>query len=330
MSTLRDCRESGASSRIRIGRLLFLVGLGTMVCVSVPARPARAQSGAGDSGPTAVLPPRYRMPAVLPEQFASFAGDSLRAWARAAMPKVRDRAALFAAVQELLRMDARFAERVAKVYPRGQLEWITITDRAGDTLAVELAPVLAAYRKVNPEEVLTGGRIAFEDQMSQLVNPPGRMLGFHVVALANRALAQADSLLSFGGAADVAGVQDGALRALQDWVELYGQVHADVIARHESHLSAEDWVLLRLQDNCGNAGPDVWRIKEMYVAKVGVDSTVTPPEEQFAHEYTLASLKCPTDTRVVYLDMPLLQAAQREIYQRTRGKEAAGENNPPR
>jgi hypothetical protein len=299
-----------------VGRRQLLVSLGALALVVGTSVPAFAQPGDAGPGVQVTSPPKYRMPKVLPAQFTSFAGDSIRAWARSAIPQARDRAALFTSVQSLFRMNARFADRVMMTYPRNQLEWLVITDRADDSLAVRLEPVLDAYSKAHPEEVLTAGRIAFEDRIARIVGPPDRMLGLHFVMLANYALAQADTLLTVGQVTDVAGVQDGALRSVQDWVQLYHQVHGDVVARHASHLNEEDWILIRLEDNCGNKGADVWAMKEMYVAKVGVDSTKTPPEEQFGHEYTIASRKCPGDVRVVYFDMPLFQEVQKEIYRR--------------
>ncbi len=296
----------------------FLVFMGALFLLVGTSAPALAQPGDAGPGSQVTSPSKYRMPKVLPNQFTSFAGDSLRAWARSAVSKTRDRAVLFAAVRDLFSMNTRFADRVTTIYPRNQLEWLVITDRAADSLAVRLEPVLDAYGDAYPEEVLTGGRIAFEDRMARIIGPPGRLLGFHLVMLAGYALAQADTLLTFGNVVDAAGVQDGVLRSLQDWVQLYRQVHDDVIARHESHLNTEDWILVRLEDNCGNKGADVWAMKEMYVAKVGVDSTKTPPEEQFAHEYTIASRKCPGDQRVVYFDMPLFQDVQKEVFRRAK------------
>jgi hypothetical protein len=319
-----------AAPMAEVGRRHLLVSLGALVLVVGTSLPALAQPG--DTGPGAQVtsPPKYRMPKVLPAQFTSFAGDSIRAWARSAVPQARDRAALFASIQSLFRMNARFADRVMKIYPRNQLEWLVITDRADDSLAVRLGPVLEAYSKAYPEELLTAGRIAFEDRIARIVGPPDRMLGLHFVVLASYALAQADTLLTFGQVADIAGVQDGALRSMQDWVQLYHQVHNDVLSRHASHLNEEDWILLRLEDNCGNKGADVWAMKEAYVARIGVDSTKTPPEEQFGHEYTIASRKCPGDQRVVYLDMPLFQEVQKEIYRRSNEPKAQEGSKKPK
>jgi hypothetical protein len=325
----RIARWFGAAPMAGPGGRHALVFLGALALVVGTLAPAFARPG--DAGPAGQVtsPPRYRLPKVLPSQFTSFAGDSIRAWVRSSVPKGRDRAAVYAAVQGVFRMNTRFADRVTKTYPRNQLEWIVITDRAADSLAVGLEPVLDAYGKAHPEEVLTAGRIAFEDRMAEIVAPPGRMLGFHVVLLANHALAQADTLLNFGGVTDVAGVQDGVLRSLQDWVQLYSQAHIDVLARHGSHLKTEDWVLVRLEDNCGNKGADVWGIQGMFVAMVGVDSTRTPPEEQYAHEFSILSNKCPGDQRVVYLDMPLFNDAQREIFRLNRDLEVQEGNKKP-
>lgn len=329
MSMMRIRGRFTAAPRAGVGGQRLVILLAALTLVGGSLLPASAETGDTSPGGQVTTLPRFQMPRVLPTQFSSLASDSLRIWERSAMTKAGNRGAFFTAVQGLFRMNTRFSDRVAKVYPRNQMEWIMITDRAADSLAVGLGPVLKAYTKANPEEVLTTGRIAFEQRMARIVGPPGRMLGFHVVMLADHALAQADTLLARGLVNDVAGVQDGVLRSLQDWVELYAQVHGDVIARHESHLNAEDWILVRLEDNCGNKGSNVWTIGEMYVAKVGVDSTRTPPEEQFAHEYTITSQKCPGDQRVVYFDMPLFQDVQKEIYRRTSDAEAQGGPKKP-
>jgi hypothetical protein len=289
--------------------------------VMVPAAEAAPQAGTPEKGGVPAKRSEYRLPAVLPNQFASFAGDSTRAWSRSALPKARDRAALYAAVRNLFGMNKRFAERVAEIYPKNQLEWLLITDRAADSLCVAMSPVLKAFGKAFPEEVLTAGRVAYEERIAQIVGPPSVMLGFHVAMLGDHAIAQADSLLLDRQVTDVAGVQDGVLRSLQDWSQLYDQAHDDIIKRHESQMTSEDWVLVRLQDNCGNQGADVWKITEMWVAKVGVDSTKTPPEERFAHEYRLSSKKCPNDERDVFIDMTLFQEASKELYRRSAEKD---------
>jgi hypothetical protein len=329
MRTRRIRGWRGTTPKAGVAWRPILLCAGCLALAAVATGPVRAQSaGAVPGGQVAQLP-KYRVPKVLPEQFTSFAGDSVRAWTRAALPKARDRAALFAAVRGLFRMDSRFSDRVAKIYPRNQLEWIVTTDRAADSLTVSLVPALTAYGEAFPQELLTAGRIAFEERMARIAGPPGRMQGFHVVMLANHALAQADTLLTLGGVTDVAGVQDGVLRSLQDWVELYAQVHGDVIARHESQLSAEDWVFVRLADNCGNVGADVWEVRDPYVAMIGIDSTHTPPEEQYAHEYTLLSKKCPEDKRVIYLDMPLLQESMKKVFRDSQALEKEQEKKKP-
>lgn len=317
MSMMRIGERKDEARKARAGWQLGVFLAGSLALAVAMVAPAGAQTATpGQSGVT-TKPSRFRMPAILPGQFASFAGDSVRAWARSALPKARDRGSLYAAVQRLFRMNTRFGERVVTIYPKNQLESILITDRAADSLCVALSPVLKAFGKANPEEILTSGRIAYEERIARIVGPPSRMLGFHVVMLGNHALAQADSLLATGQVTDAAGVQDGVLRSLQDWAQLYDQVHEDVVKRHECQMTAEDWVLIRLEDNCGNQGADVWKITEMWVAKVGVDSTKTPPEEQFAHEYRLASKKCPGDDRVVLIDMTLFQEASKELYRRS-------------
>jgi hypothetical protein len=105
---------------------------------------------------------------------------------------------------------------------------------------------------------------------------------------------------------------------VQDWTQLYEQAHLDVTQKHASHLKHEDWVLVRLEDNCRNAGADVWQVTGFFMARVGVDSTRTPPLEQFAHEYHLVSRKCPGDDRYVYYDLPYLQDTLVELGRQAR------------
>jgi hypothetical protein len=323
MSMQRMPRPHGTKSPGRNWpRLLpLLFCLGSLAWGLVSPSPGRAQADA--KGPEVEVTglKRYRMPAIMPAQFTAFATDSVRAWARSAALRAGDRAALFAAVRDLFRMDSRFADRVAKTYPKNELEWITITDRAADSLAVRLGPVLEAYGKAYPEELLSAGRVAYEERMAQIVGPPSRMLGFHLTMLGGYAVEKADSILAAGKVADVAGVQDGVLRSLQDWYHLYDEAHRDVVERHLSQMNQEDWILVRLEDRCGNKGNNVWEMKDMFVAIVGRDSTRTPPQNIFAHQYTIVSKKCAEDERIIYLDMPLYVDAQLEFYRRSPGTE---------
>ncbi len=305
---------TGSHCRRFVCLLGALAVLGGLTGGRTPA--ARAQEGE-----TAPSRKTYRMPAVAPGQFLKGAADSTRAILRPAQARPGDRQTVFRGIRAALDQQDRLAERVAAVYPRNQMEWIVITDFAADTLATQLGPILSKYSEANPQEILTEGRQLLELEQMSMPSLPDRMLGFHISMLARFLYARHDSILAAGRTADRAGLEDGVLRSLQDWVRSFDQAHADVVEKHTSHLKHEDWVMIRLEDNCGNKGSDVWQIKNMYMAKVGVDSSSTPPLEMYAHEYHVESVKCAGDNRVVYFDLPLLQYTLMEAHRRAQQKD---------
>jgi hypothetical protein len=79
-------------------------------------------------------------------------------------------------------------------------------------------------------------------------------------------------------------------------------------------MTQENWIFARLKDRCGNSGDDLWTKGATWMARVGIDSTKTPPEERMAHEYHISSKKCPGDERVVYLDLLFFREAAKELY----------------
>jgi hypothetical protein len=262
----------------------------------------------------------YIMPRVLPEQFVQQGAAAIRAWKKEALAVAGDRMQVYASVRQALRDHSTFQGRVAEIYPKEQLEWLLITDEVADSLTQALIPVLDRYQETHPEEVLTTGRQLLELELMKIVGPPTRMLGFHVILLADYAASAADSILARPGVDDAAGVADGVLRNIRDWGALYGQFHGDVVAMHESRLSQEDWIVARLKDNCGNSR---WRVKQQYMALVGIDSTKTPPADRFAHELHLEADGC-DDNRVVVIELPHFRGMQEVMMKRLREKNATG------
>lgn len=279
---------------VALGLFVGCLGIGTVVS---------GQSGGGSADDAASKQglKRYMMPSVTLQEFVDRGTRTCHSWKGRTLPLVGDRAKLFEAFRELLTAYDAFQSEVGKVYPENQLEWLLVTDSVADTLADVLHDVLVEYRKRNEDEILTVGRQKFEKKMMEIVGPPKRVLGFHVVLLADHAFEQADLLLAQPSLDDRAGVYDGVLRHALDWVGLWEQVHDNPLTIYESRLAQEDWILVRIEDECGNTGK--WRIAEQYMAMIGIDSTVTPAVERFAHEFHLVGTEC-EDERVFYIDLP--------------------------
>lgn len=257
------------------------------------------------------------MPRVLPEEFVSRGVGMVRAWEPKAHALVRDRSAFYASIAELLAQYRAFTEEVAEIYPSEGLEWLLITDEVCDSLTAALIEPLDAYQKAHPDEVLTQGRQVFELEIMNIAGPPARVLGFHVVRLATFSQEKVTALHAPGGTDDFDGLADGFLRHLRDWCYEYEQVHDSELEIYRSRLSQQDWVIVRLRDNCGNTGK--WKVKNQYMAMIGVDSTKTPPEDLFAHEFELEGTGC-DDKRTIRIDLPNFLAMQREVL----GGEAIG------
>ena len=147
-------------------------------------------------------------------------------------------------------------------------------------------------------------------------------MGFHVVELANYICSKADSLVGAGG--DRAGLEDGVLRNLDDWCQLYQQVHADEINAYQTRLREEDWFLTRLADDCGNKGLGTWKVVGQLMS-VGVDTTVTPIRQDFGHEIHLMAQRCQQDTMRILISLPNFEQMENEVTEREKAK-AAGKN----
>lgn len=261
------------------------------------------------------------MPRVLPHEFTKQGGDMAREWQAEATPLAKDRIKLFRKFAEGLIEFAQFKTRVAEIYPVDQLEWLLITDEVADSMVSNWIPVLDRYQENNRDEVLSKGRQLFELEMMEITGPPSRMLGFHTIMLADYAVAKTDSLLTDKVTDDVHGLADGVLRSARDWCELWQQVHNDALSTYESRLNQEDWIVARLEDNCGNRQ---WRITEQYMAIVGTDSTKTPPEDRFAHEFHLSADGC-EDKRVIKIELPNFNAMQKQVMQEWEAARSGGQ-----
>lgn len=255
--------------------------------------------------------------------------DSIHQW-EGKHQNTTGRGALFAAVREALQAQNRLEERLSPSFPRNDVEWLLITDAVADTLTETVAPLLERYTRTNPEEILTAGRVALEVEMAKISGPPSRLLGFHFTRLANFVYSRADSLLGNGIVTDRFGLEDGILRYMADWCNLYAQGHENPIEVFESRIIQEDWIIARLKDNCGNSGSGTWQLMEQWMAQIP-DSSTTPVTYRFAHEYKLQGVKCENDVRVIYIDLPNYREVQTEVDRRSKeGKQGTSTSSPPR
>jgi len=168
-----------------------------------------------------------------------------------------DRDALYRGVRALSGWEEGFARDsiAARYYLEGP-EGLLIRDGIADSLVARLHPVLSAYVKNHPDEVLDPARQAFELATASFPLPPGRFLGFHFVELALLLGAQADTILTVlarqEGAPPPAGTQDGFLRRLWDLGQLYQQTHSLSGEKYFSTIVQEDWIFKRLRcQKCG-------------------------------------------------------------------------------
>ncbi|MEZ4649209.1 MAG: hypothetical protein R3E97_10600 [Candidatus Eisenbacteria bacterium] len=268
----------------------------------------------------AQAPPKktFVMPRVTPNEFVSKGVQMAHQWEMDARGKSRDRIALYESVVDLFSRYAAFTDEVAEIYPKEGLEWLLITDEVCDSIATALIDPLESYQNAHPDEVLTQGRQLFELELMKIVGAPARVLGFHVVRLGSFSAEKVAELNVAETTTDLDGLADGFLRHLRDWCFEYEQVHDTELNTYRSRLNQQDWVIVRLKDECGNTGK--WKIKNQYMALIGVDSTKTPPEDVYAHEFELVGTKC-DETRTIRIDLPNFLAMQREVL--------GGETMPP-
>jgi len=296
----------------------WILILFTLSSVVAWAPPLRAQ-GEGGIQSAERAKKMGLMPSVSLKQYTDAGVDSIRAWTRSTTPIARDRARLHRAVRGAFAQHARFGDRVANTYPKNQLEWLLITDAVADTLVRELRGALEIYGRANPDEVLTTGRQLLETKMVNTA-PPGHVLGLHVPILATYALAQSDTLLALGATTDIAGVEDGFLRYLQDWCHQWSERHGSPLKDYESRILQEDWIIGRLETNCGTTNG---QLVEQYLAVVGIDDTTTPPTELYAHEFHLRAKDC-DDSRVIYVDLPNFTELQLQMVKELEERRATG------
>ena len=249
-----------------------------------------------------------------------------------------DRAALYRGVRALSAWEASFAaDTIGERYYLEGPEGLLIRDGVADTLVVRLTPVLAAYVKKHPDEILDPARQAFELATARVPVPPGRFLGFHFVDLSFLLGAQADTILTVLAhrqpPADPAGVQDGLLRRLWDLGQLYTQTHSSASEKYFSTVVQEDWICRRLRSQkCGQRGfrytKEFTGMKDdpcqrcsdlLYGAK---RESATPLDRiecrHWGHVFHAVSDSCPEDT--VRFSVPLPYYRELQI-RRALGKE---------
>jgi hypothetical protein len=217
-------------------------------------------------------------------------------------PGNRDR--LFWGLGKLL-----FWERSYQMGPIGEwakpqsLEWLLVTDDLSDSIAVRLYPLLRDYTERNPEELLTEGRQRFE-LANITINPPHtRMLGFHITRVGRVTFARADSLIRKEGVTDVAGVEDGFLRMLWDWLQQYQQCHRDTIEMHMSRVSQEDWIIARMKPPCPEG--ERYKIQGQFMA-------YDPETDTYNHRFVLVSEECNTQLSIA-IPLPHFKGFMREV-----------------
>ena len=250
------------------------------------------------------------MPRVTPDEFVARGVSMARTWELQARDLASDRMALYESIGDLFGRYQQFSDEVAEIYPRDGLEWLLITDEVCDTLTTSLIGPLEAYQTSHPDEVLTQGRQLLELKLMEIAGPPPRVLGLHVVRLGSFSMDKTRELYGPEGTEDLEGLADGLLRHLRDWCYEYQQVHETEQDVYQSRIVQQDWIIVRLRDECGNAGK--WKIKNQYMALIGVDSTKTPPEDIYAHEFELEGTRC-DDKRTIRIDLPNFLAMQREV-----------------
>ncbi len=309
MSITVRARLASSRRALWIGLLLLLAGSAGPFVRSVRADQIKGPSPAQE---------RYMMPSVTLERYTRAGADSIHAWADRHAKDAADRGLLYNAIARLFRSYERFKVQVAQTYPKNQVEWLLVTDGVADTLADAITPILGDYCRSHPQEILTEGRQQVETLIAGIEGPPAGMLGFHVVILGEFIYSKADSLRRASQAPDIPGLQEGVLRSLADWVQLYHQYHSDPITVYQCRIHQGDWIIMRLEDGCGHSGAGTWKLTEQWMAVVDRDTTMTPAFETYAREYHVHPLKCPKDTttRVFYVDLPNFNEMEMEVYKR--------------
>jgi hypothetical protein len=212
------------------------------------------------------------------------ARDSVDAMVAPLWQKLRDRGALADGIGRLLFWEIDYQNGPARQWSDpNTVEWLILTDDLSDTISARLHPLLKGYVEANPEEILTEGRQAFELANMTLVPPPTRMLGFHITRMGRLTFSRADTLIAIDGVTDVAGVHDGFLRLLWDWLQQYDQFHSDVVQIHMSRIVQEDWIITRLKPNCPDGKH--WRVAGQYMA-MDLEETL------YKHRFILRSKEC--------------------------------------
>lgn len=216
-----------------------------------------------------------------------------------------DRKALVAGVADLLFWELDFQNgRAARWNDPNTVGWLVLTDDLSDTIATRLHPILGDYNRLNPDEILTEGRQAFELAHTNLVPPATRMLGFHITRMGRFTYARAESLVNQVGVTDVAGIEDGFLRLLWDWLQQYQQFHTDVVQKHMSRVTQEDWVIARLKPLCPEGKR--YRIVGQYMA-------MATESRMYSHRFQLVSDECSGSQVTIEVPLPHFAEYMEEV-----------------
>jgi hypothetical protein len=257
-------------------------------------------------------------------------------WAARTRPLVADRDRLFGRVKHLFEWEESFArDTVATRYRLDGSDGLMIRDGIADTIATRLGGLLEQYASRFPDELLSEGRRTFETAAERFPVPPGRFLGFHLVALAELFGAQSDTILAVQqrlGRGDRAGVEDGYLRHLWDLSQLYSQAHRSAGERYLCIITQEDWMAQRLAcAKCGRRGLKVYNqrngMSEDTTATCRAILDVANPSPGSAldrircrHWGHIFNARCPACSTEVEFSVPLPQYRQMLI-EIERGKE---------
>lgn len=237
-------------------------------------------------------------------ELLSTARDSVDARIATLNQYLHDRGALARGIGDLLFWELEFQNGPASQWrDPNTVGWLILTDDLSDTISARLHPLLKAYAETNPEEILTEGRQAFELANIKLVPPPTRMLGFHITRMGRLTSSRADSLINFYGVEDVAGVYDGFLRLMWDWLQQYQQFHRDVVQVHMSRVVQEDWVIARLKPSCPEGLR--YRVEGQYMA-------LTRDTGLYKHRFILKSDEC-GDSLTIEVPLPHFKQYMEEV-----------------
>jgi hypothetical protein len=191
---------------------------------------------------------------------------------------------------------------------RGRPYWFITTDDAADTLTTRIGPLLAAYVKAHPDEMLGMARAEWELGVDQLGVPRNKLFGFQFVELARRGTVLRNAVEQKYPEAK-AEVRDAYLRFLWDLYQFYVQLHSTWFDRNSLRVAQEDWVVYRTKSRCKETK---WQ-SVVALTAVGVDtSNYDPMSDKFMHRLLLVDPGC-QDTLDFVMPLPHYRLMEREV-----------------